>query len=268
METFNFVLYIFMEIVIISLVSFIAALLTFFSGFGLGTLLTPVMLLYFPVEVAIGLTGIVHFSNNIFKLFMVGNYVDKRVLLRFGLPAVLAAFAGSYLLFYLNNDSTVYSYSFMGTYREVTLVKFLISLLLLLFALIDLIPFFGRLKFEDKSLPIGGFLSGFFGGLSGNQGALRTAFLIKAGLEKKVFIGTTVVISTLVDFTRLGVYTNRLFHLDLTAYYTLAFFAIVSGIMGSFLGNKLLKKITLTTVRIIVAVLILFLAVGLLLGLL
>ncbi len=88
-----------MEIIIISLVSFLAAVLTFFSGFGLGTLLTPVMLVYFPVEVAIALTGIVHFSNNIFKLFMVGTYVDKGVLLRFGLPAIVAAFIGSSFLF-------------------------------------------------------------------------------------------------------------------------------------------------------------------------
>ncbi len=101
-------------------------------------------------------------------------------------------------------------------------------------------------------------LSGFFGGLTGNQGALRTAFLIKAGLEKKVFIGTTVVISSLVDFTRLGVYTNNLLHLDLGAYYTLAFSAILAGVLGSFLGNKLLKKITLTTIRNLVASLILF----------
>ena len=55
-----------MEIVIISLITFFAAVLTFFSGFGLGTILTPVMMVFFPVEVAIAFTGIVHFSNNIF----------------------------------------------------------------------------------------------------------------------------------------------------------------------------------------------------------
>ena len=56
-----------MEILIISLVTFLAAILTFFSGFGLGTILTFVMMFYFPVELAIALTGIIHFSNNIFK---------------------------------------------------------------------------------------------------------------------------------------------------------------------------------------------------------
>ena len=71
-----------MEIFIISLVAFLGALLTFFSGFGLGTILTPVMMIFFPVDVAIAFTGIVHFSNNIFKLFIVGQKANKKVLIR------------------------------------------------------------------------------------------------------------------------------------------------------------------------------------------
>ena len=53
---------------IISMTAFLAAVLTFFSGFGLGTLLAPVMMLFFPAEVAIAMTGIVHLINNILKL--------------------------------------------------------------------------------------------------------------------------------------------------------------------------------------------------------
>lgn len=255
-----------MEIVIISLITFFAAVLTFFSGFGLGTILTPVMMVFFPVEVAIAFTGIVHFSNNIFKLLIVGKNVNKEVLLRFGIPAIIAAFAGSLLLFKINGDIVAYSYVLFGEIKEVSLVKFIVSLLLIVFALIDLIPFFGKLKFDNKSLPLGGILSGFFGGLTGNQGALRSAFLIKFGLQKRVFIGTTVVISSLVDFTRLSVYATNLFSVNLSDYYALGFFSISSGIFGSLVGNKLLKKVTLSSIRILVAVLILVLAFTLLAG--
>ena len=143
-----------MEIIIVSLVSFLAAVLTFFSGFGLGTLLTPVMLLYFPVEVAIALTGIVHFSNNIFKLFMVGGYVDKGVLFRFGFPAIVAAFVGSSLLFYLDDEIIVYSYSLFGSIREISLIKFLVSLLLFLFALIDCIATHRPMIAQGRSMII------------------------------------------------------------------------------------------------------------------
>jgi uncharacterized membrane protein YfcA len=136
-----------MEIVIISLVAFFAAILTFFSGFGLGTILTPVMMIFFPVDVAIAFTGIVHFSNNIFKLFIVGQKADKKVLIRFGIPAVFAAFLGSYVLINMDTDYVMYSYNLMGELQSISYVKFLISLLLIVFALIDLIPFFKKLKF-------------------------------------------------------------------------------------------------------------------------
>lgn len=44
-----------MELIIICLVAFITAILTFFSGFGLGTILMPVFAIFFPVEIAIAL---------------------------------------------------------------------------------------------------------------------------------------------------------------------------------------------------------------------
>ena len=210
-----------MEVAIISLVAFLAAILTFFSGFGLGTILTPIMMIYFPVEIAVAFTGIVHFSNNIFKLFIVGNKANKEVLVKFGLPAIFAAFIGSYFLFNMNTEYIIYSYNLLGQIKSISLVKFIVSLLLIVFASFDLIPFFKKLEFGKKSLPIGGLLSGFFGGLSGNQGALRSSFLIKLSLDKETFIATTVVISTMVDFTRLGVYSSNLLQINLEDYLTL-----------------------------------------------
>ena len=255
-----------MEVVIISLVAFLAAILTFFSGFGLGTILTPIMMIYFPVEIAVAFTGIVHFSNNIFKLFIVGKKANKEVLVKFGLPAIFAAFIGSYFLFNMNTEYIIYSYNLLGQIKSISLVKFIVSLLLIVFASFDLIPFFKKLEFGKKSLPIGGLLSGFFGGLSGNQGALRSSFLIKLSLDKETFIATTVVISTMVDFTRLGVYSSNLLQINLEDYLTLGVSSILAATLGAFIGNKLLKKITLDYIRILVATLVLLLAFGLLLG--
>jgi len=254
------------EVAIISLVAFLAAILTFFSGFGLGTILTPIMMIYFPVEIAVAFTGIVHFSNNIFKLFIVGNKANKEVLVKFGLPAIFAAFIGSYFLFNMNTEYIIYSYNLLGQIKSISLVKFIVSLLLIVFASFDLIPFFKKLEFGKKSLPIGGLLSGFFGGLSGNQGALRSSFLIKLSLDKETFIATTVVISTMVDFTRLGVYSSNLLQINLEDYLTLGVSSILAATLGAFIGNKLLKKIALDYIRILVATLVLLLAFGLLLG--
>lgn len=252
-----------MEIVLISLTAFLAAVLTFFSGFGLGTLLTPVFMLFFPVELAIALTGVVHFFNNIFKLFLVGRHANKDVLLRFGIPAVVAALVGSWLLLQITELRPLFSYELFGKTVEVYPVKFVISVLLILFAGMDLIPYFSRLQFGKDKLPIGGALSGFFGGLSGNQGALRSAFLIRAGLSKEAFIGTAVVVSTLVDFTRLGVYATRFAKTGLADNLPLVACATLSAIAGAYLGNKLLKKVTLRFLQVTVAVMLILVSLAL-----
>lgn len=252
-----------MDIVVVCITAFLVAILTFFSGFGLGTILTPVFMLFFPVDLAIALTGLVHFFNNIYKIFLVGKNASKDVLIRFGIPAILAAIAGSWLLLNISDVKPLFSYEMYGKEFEVYPVKFIISILLIIFASIDLIPFFGKLQFSKDMLPLGGLLSGFFGGLSGNQGALRSAFLIKAGLSKEAFIGTAVVVSTFVDFTRLSIYATRFTTEGLSSNLNIVLAATLSAMAGAYLGNKLLKKITLHFLQRLVAVLLIIISIAL-----
>ncbi|MBK9630696.1 MAG: sulfite exporter TauE/SafE family protein [Saprospiraceae bacterium] len=252
-----------MEIYIISFVAFTVSILTFFSGFGLGTILTPVFMIFFPVDLAIALTGIVHFFNNMFKLILVGRNADKNVLIRFGIPAVIAALLGSWLLINIPDFKPIFSYHLFGNHYEVYLVKLIISILLIIFASIDLIPYFKNLQFDKNKLPIGGALSGFFGGLSGNQGALRSAFLIKAGLSKESFIGTAVVVSSFVDFTRLSMYATRFNQSGLTDNLNLVIWACLSAICGAFIGHKLLKKMTLKFLQVTVAFMLILVSIAL-----
>lgn len=255
-----------MEILLIAIAAFFTAILTFFSGFGLGTILTPVFMVFFPVDLAIALTGVVHFFNNIFKLILVGKNADKAVLIRFGIPAVIAAFAGSWVLLNITELAPLFSYALFGKTFSVEPMKFIVAILLIIFALMDLIPYFQNLQFGKEKLPLGGFLSGFFGGLSGNQGALRAAFLIKAGLSKEAFIGTAVVVSTFVDFTRLSVYATRFVSTDLSDNLTVVVTATLAAIAGAYIGNKLLKKVTLKSIQMTVAVLLILMSVALAAG--
>ncbi len=224
-------------------------------------------MIFFPVELAIALTGIVHFFNNIFKIFLVGKIADKRVLFRFGIPAVIASFGGAYLLLHIPDSQPLFEYQLFERTFEVYPVKFLISILLIFFATMDLFPFLQKIKIKREMLPIGGLLSGFFGGLSGNQGAFRSAFLIKAGLSKEAFIGTAVVISAFVDITRLGVYATRFTKSGLTDNLLLVGLAVLSAVAGAFLGNKLLKKVTIHAIQKLVAVLLILVSLALGLGL-
>jgi hypothetical protein len=252
-----------MEITIICLAALATSLLTFYCGFGLGTILTPVLSIFFPIDLAIALTGVVHFLNNVFKLFLIGGTADRQVVLRFGIPAFLAALVGAYFLLRINNWEPLLQYSLWDNEHFITPVKLVIATLLIIFALMEVIPYLKNLQFGKDKLVIGGLLSGFFGGLSGTQGALRSAFLIKSGLSKEAFIATGVVVACIVDFSRLSVYITRFSTSGLHENLLLVTAATGSALIGTFIGNSLLKKITLKTVQALVTMMLVVLAIAL-----
>lgn len=256
-----------MDIIIISLAAFLTAILTFFSGFGLGTLLAPVFALFFPIDIAIALTGVVHFTNNLFKIALVGKNTNKLVLLQFGIPAILASFLGAWLLLQISILPSLFQYEMWGKTFEITPVKLIIALLLIVFSILEISPSFQKVQFGKDKLMLGGVLSGFFGGLSGIQGAIRSAFLIKSGLTKEAYIATGVVIACLVDFTRLSVYASRFTASNLHENLILLFTATGSAILGAFIGSKLLRKITLRFIQLLVAAMLFVISIALGLGL-
>lgn len=248
---------------VICLASFLAAGLTLFSGFGLGTLLLPVFAVFFPVEAAVGLTAVVHLLNNLFKLALLGKKADGKTVLRFGLPAVLAAFAGARALVWLSGLGPLARYQAFGREFSIMPVKSAVALLMVSFALTELLPSARKKSFDKKYLPWGGILSGFFGGLSGHQGALRSAFLIRCGLSKEGFIATGVAVACLVDLSRLAVYAARFPAASVRANAALLAAAALSAFLGVWTASRFLDKITIRAVQLIVAVLLLLIAAGL-----
>ena len=253
---------------VICLVALLGSALTLFSGFGLGTLLVPVFALFFPLPVAIGATAIVHLLNNLFKLVLLGKHANKNVLIRFGIPSILAAFAGAYLLGELSDMEAIYSYQLAGKAYSVYPIKLIIALVLFLFACFELIPRFSTMQFDEKYLSLGGTLSGFFGGLSGNQGALRSAFLMRLNLSKEAFIASGVAVACMVDVTRLSLYSRQIFNPDEAHNYGLLLAATLSAFVGAFIGNKLMKKVTLQAVQYVVASMLIVFSVLLAMGIL
>jgi uncharacterized membrane protein YfcA len=138
----------------------------------------------------------------------------------------------------------------------VTAVKLVVGTLLLAFAALELHPRAGRLAFPPRLLPLGGLLSGFFGGLSGHQGALRTAFLVRLGLAKEAFIATGVMCAVLIDLARLPVYAHRFRTQGLGASAGLVATAAAAAFVGSLAGRAWLPKLTTRGLRALVAVLL------------
>jgi uncharacterized membrane protein YfcA len=252
-------------IIIIS--SFLASLLTLFSGFGLGTLLMPVIAIFFPVPVAIAITAFVHLLNNLFKLILLKNHIDWHITLKFGLPALLATIPGAALLSYLSALAPLKSYVIFHLTATISPVKITAGILLLIFATIELYGAGKSLILNPKWLPAGGILSGFFGGLSGQQGAFRTSFLLHAGVSKEVFVGTNAAIASLVDIPRLFLYVTIFHHLlDTNLKSSLLIAAAVAAFVGSILGVIGLKKTTFTLLQYWVTIFLYLLSILLLLG--
>ncbi len=228
----------------IAIVSLLASLLTFFSGFGLGTLLLPVFALFFDIETAIALTAIVHFLNNVFKFSLVHKHINKKVVLRFGLASLIFAFFGACLLEQFIEIKPLLVYSIGGKEFSITIIGLTIGVLMLFFSIWEVLPYFKNLNFKENKLVIGGALSGFFGGLSGHQGALRSAFLMKSHLSKEEFIGTGIAIACLVDIARLSIYSTSISKEIISENYLLLLVATMSAWIGAFSGSKLLKKTT------------------------
>jgi hypothetical protein len=250
--------------IIIALAAFATSLLTLFSGFGLGTLLTPVFGLFFPLNIAVALTGVVHLLNNFFKLGLLGKSASKDLILRFGIPSVIGGFLGALSLAALSQLPVLFIWQWGDSVFTVTLLKLSIGVLMIVFALMEMLPGLKNLQFARKYLTAGGLLSGFFGGLSGHQGALRSAFLVKYGLPKEVFIATGVAIACLVDLTRLPVYFARFSVENIVNQWPLLLIASASAFAGAYLGARFLKKTTLSVVQRLTAVMIV--GIALLLG--
>jgi uncharacterized membrane protein YfcA len=247
---------------IIPTVAFFASLLTFFSGFGLGTILLASMLWFYPPEVAIALTAMVHLLNSAVKSIL-NRRVNWGIVLSFGIPSVLCSILGSMLLSILAlKPLIIFDLTHGNLTHPVQLLSIIVGGLMMIFAVIEF-----TMKKTEVSFPmwLGGVFSGFFGGLSGHQGALRSMFLIKRMKEIKEFVATTAFISLATDIARNSVYWTTL-NWRLVDF-TQLLIVSMGSILGVFLGTYLLKKITLHLIQYLVAVGLFFLGLSITIGL-
>ncbi|MEH6468923.1 MAG: sulfite exporter TauE/SafE family protein [Porticoccus sp.] len=255
-----------MDIVVVSIAALFASALTLFSGFGLGTLLMPVVAIFFPAEIAIAITAMVHLANNVFKVALLGKEVKRSVLLSFGIPAVVFAFLGALVLGWLSGVPSLLEYTAFGNKLQVSPVKLVIGSLILAFVILELSQGFSSIAINKKYLPYGGVISGFFGGLSGHQGAFRSMFLLKAGLNKKEFVATGVVLAVMVDMSRMLIYSWVMVEQHRSIEWPLVIAASVSAFVGAYFSSRLLRQLTIRFIQAVVSVFLVVVSLGLISG--
>jgi uncharacterized membrane protein YfcA len=251
-----------MVMLAVAIVACVASALTFATGFGLGTLLMPVFAVVMPVEAAVAATGVVHFLNSLLKFGMIGRRAHWPTVWRFGIPALLGSLLGAWWLVELAGRPALLAWEFGDRVFRITIVKAVVAALLLVFVLCEWIPRWKALAFPAAYMPLGGWLSGVAGGLSGMQGALRSAFLARAGLERDAFIGTGVAVACLIDVSRLGVYARLFAEQRDQLRMELVAVAVLAASAGALVGRRYLERLTMDLLRHAIAVLLLIMALA------
>jgi uncharacterized protein len=225
------------------LLALVAEIIGTIGGFGSSVFFVPIGNFYFDFYSVLGLTAIFHLSSNLSKIFLFKKGLDKKLLVNIGIPSIVFVILGGFL-----------SKSINSIYLEIFLGVFLVglSLLFLIKSNLTIAP-------NKKNAIIGGSVSGFSAGLLGTGGAIRGLTMASFNLEKSVFIATSAFIDFMIDFSRTVVYYNNGYiHSHDLKYVP---FLFIIGLLGSFIGKKILLKIPQTKFRKLSLTFILFIGI-------
>ena len=221
------------------LLALLAEIIGTIGGFGSSVFFVPLGNFYFDFYTVLGLTALFHLSSNLSKIFLFKKGLNKFLLLYIGVPSVIFVILGGYLSKIVKSE-----------YLEVILGIFLIGLALLFLIKKNLV-----FKAEKKESIIGGSLSGLTAGLLGTGGAIRGLTMAAFNLEKSVFIATSAFIDFMIDASRTVVYYQNGYIGSEELTYVPFLFAI--GLVGTFIGKKILNYIPQQKFKLISLVLIL-----------
>lgn len=209
------------------------------GGFGSSVFFVPLGNFYFDFHSVLGLTALFHLSSNLSKLFLFKKGIDKKIILQLGIPAVIFVVIGGWATQYLDAD----------------LLQGILGIFLVGFSLLFLLKKQLVFQANAKNALLGGSMSGFSAGLLGTGGAIRGLTMAAFNLEKSVFIATSALIDLLIDAFRTLVYWNNGYIHQHDLIYVP--FLIVIGLVGSWMGKKVLAYIPQTYFRKISLLLIL-----------
>jgi uncharacterized membrane protein YfcA len=208
------------------LMSVIAGAVAAVTGFGIGSLLTPVLALEVDTNVAVAAVAVPHVVGTALRFWLMSGGVNRRVLWSFGLTSAAGGLAGAVL----------------QSRTSATGLTILFGLLLLFAAFAELTGLARRMRFRGVTAWFAGALSGLLGGLVGNQGGIRSAALIAFDLPKEQFVATATAIALFVDGARLPVYL-AVEHRAMASLWPWIMLATVGVTAGTLVGARALTTI-------------------------
>lgn len=239
-------MFVYEEIIYIALLTFLASLIGTLAGFGISTIMVPIVLMLLPLPQTLLLVGIIHWFNDIWKMVLFRGGIKWKLLLAFGLPGIFSSFLGSSL-----------SLRIPGEILSRALGFFLIIY-------VSFIVLNQNFKLSQRSLITisSGSLTGFFAGIFGIGGEINAIALSAFNLEKATYIATAGAISFLIDSTRIATYLRGGTWLEPQILSGFLIFIPIS-FLGAMIGKKGLEKIPQKKFRNFVAVFIFLLGLKL-----
>lgn len=234
--------------ILVFLVATVAGAIASVTGFGIGSLLTPVLALGVPLKIAVAAVSIPHLVGTAVRFWMLRGHVDRRVLISFGLASAAGGLAGA--LLHTRLGSPVLSAVFGS--------------LLVFVAVMQFSGAAERIRFGGWIAMGAGALSGLLGGLVGNQGGIRSAGLLGFEMPKETFVATATAIGLMVDGARMPVYLATEGH-EVARLWLLIAVAVVGVLAGTIAGARLMRRVPERWFRRIVAVVLAALGVAMIL---
>src|SRR3989338_5970904 len=225
-----------MELLYFSLLTLISASIGTMTGFGTSTIMVPVLSLFLPIPQTLLFVGIIHWFGDIWKIIFFKKGWNAKIILLFGIPGVIASFYAARLPLTLPE----------------TLLQKSLGLFLMLYVIFLMIKPKWYIKSSNQTALTGGLLSGFFAGIFGVGGAIRSTFLSAFNLEKSVFLFTSGAIGLLIDSSRLTQYVLSKIMLDKSLLITLILCVPIS-LLGAYVAKRFVDKIPQKSFRFLIA---------------
>jgi uncharacterized membrane protein YfcA len=229
---------------LIAIAAAVAGAIAAIAGFGIGSLLTPLLAIRFGTKLAVAIVAVPHLAGTAYRFISLRKHVDRGVFLRFGLLSAAGGLIGALI----------------NAKASSPILTIILGVLLLFAGGSGVTGFADRMRFGRGVAPVAGGLSGLFGGLVGNQGGIRSAALLGFDLPKESFVATATAIALAVDAARLPVYLATQHHAMAAAWP--AMLAAIAGVLvGTIFGVRLLRRIPENVFRKSVFALVLLLGI-------
>lgn len=237
-------------VLLVGAVAVVAGAIASVAGFGIGSVLTPLVAWQYGMKVAVVLVAVPHFTATFLRAWRLRHDVDRTVLFRFGIASAAGGLTGALLHHQVRSSG----------------LAVVFGSLLVVAGLLGVTRFSERLRFGRMTAWVAGVLSGGLGGLVGIQGGIRSAALMGFDIRKEAFVATGTAIGLVVDAVRLPVYLGLEWREILPWMWPLVAVTTGGTLVGTIAGERVLRRIPERAFRTIVSLLILALGVAVLGG--